>query len=288
MNPPIGTDTISTSANHFIVLFDEFPTPTFGPDREADVFIGVTAAYRADDEAYIFSACTELMGLNNSRQLKNADLSVQRVTNIANLVATLPVQIGSAYLDQSNPVLQATFLRFENFGNRARRQYRKVRERKLAQLLHTEVMDRALCTAMFNFIVREKTHCHASLFIDNWSFPEADHAIEIDGAQRQELVNDCLKADSHVGTVEVDDLQILDRDSKKKRFIDCITSVMSRGCVEPESEKYVHGIQDLLAAHDGFWSVREDITKLAVVSTERLMIDLQKQHDVSRTNDTEM
>lgn len=75
-----------------IVLFDEHGTPTFGPKRETDWYLGVAVTYDLTDEKEILKTGSTLFGLFNRRPLKNWRISTGRAERTSDLVIELPIQ----------------------------------------------------------------------------------------------------------------------------------------------------------------------------------------------------
>ena len=126
------------ATKNMVVLFDESGTPTIKDDPRTDWFLGVGVAYEQPAEEMIFARCKDACGLANSRPLKNDRIENARALCIAKLLADLPVSIFVSRVNTADLKYREIIVEYEDFGNKARQEFRQVRERSIAQIIHNE------------------------------------------------------------------------------------------------------------------------------------------------------
>jgi len=149
-----------------ILLFDEQGTPTLRPDRETDWFLGVAVTYDLANEKEIFSTCSKLFGLSNVRPLKNNRISNLRAERISTLVTELPIQTIISSVNLSNDEFQRVVTLYEELENMLRKKHRQIRERPIAQILHSQVLDECLFKSIMNYMERHLTSSAFSVHVD--------------------------------------------------------------------------------------------------------------------------
>lgn len=216
--------------NEIIVLFDEHATPTFGPSRQKDYFVGVGVTYNLQDEKQIFSSCKKLFGLGNPRPLKNQKIGNSRAVEISKLLIRLPVQVVISKLNLTDKNFEDRVKLYEELGNHMRPIHRNVSGRPLAQILHSRILDAALFESISRYLEFTPKSAVFEIHIDNWSLPESDKDIVLDYTSESletkitELHNSFFP---HISIV-TKPLELLILDSARKRFVDVVTSVVSR------------------------------------------------------------
>lgn len=230
----------SDSFNQAIILFDEQGTPTFRSDRETDSFLGIAITYNLSDEENIFSQCDELFGLSKAKPLRNNKISNSRIIHITNLIMQLPIQIAISSLDLSNSEFQKVVRSFEEFSNLMREKHRDVRERSLAHILHSQILDDCMFKLISNSALKNRMNNNFSIFIDNWSIPASDINIYLEQKSHsfESKINNLLHQFNFPFQIIVPTITLLNEDNIRKRFIGVIASVISRSFMQNNNERY--------------------------------------------------
>lgn len=221
-------------------MFDEQGTPTFRNDRETDWFLGVAVTYDLEDEEELFNTCSELLGLLNKRPLKNAKIHKERANGIAQLIANLPIQIVVSSLNLSNSDLQRVITLYEELGSLLRKRHRHVRGRPIAQILHSHILDECIFKSITNYMDINQISSKFSIYIDDWSIPTNDMEIYLNGRSGSinNKMNSLYKRYGSDFRIDISPISLLKEDSLRKRFIDEITSSVSRSFLKSENERY--------------------------------------------------
>lgn len=236
------------AAKNMVVLFDESGTPAISNDQRTDWFLGVSVAYEQSDEEVIFSKCEADFGLANSKPLKNDRITNSRAVNVAKLLADLPVSIYVSSVNTANPTFRKIIADYECFGENARQKFRQVRKRPIPQIIHSHVLDHCLFNVITGYFEAEGADATFAVFIDNWSIPEND--IDISLGHRAASLHERIRAlcvDFAEGRlVAIATLELLKRDSTRKRFVDVVASTASRAFLKTDNQKYSREAADIL------------------------------------------
>ncbi|HEX3033888.1 MAG TPA: hypothetical protein VHT73_01990 [Thermodesulfobacteriota bacterium] len=223
-----------------IILFDEQGTPTFRPDRETDYFLGVAVSYELYNEKEIFNTCNRLFGLSNNRPLKNRQISNSRAEEISDLIIQLPIQAVVRSLSLSNHEFQQVMTLYEELGNLLRRKHRQIRERPLAQILHSNILDECIFNSMVNNMERYPSNSIFSAYIDDWSISRNDIKIYLEYRSQsiEDRVNSLFEKFNMDCRIVFSPISLLNEDSPKKRLIDVFTSAISRSFLRDNNERF--------------------------------------------------
>ena len=236
------------AAGDVIVLFDESGTPEIGNNDRTDWFLGVVVRYDHSAENEIFFKCTKEFGLSNTKPAKNASIGCSRAIRIAKLLAGLPLSIFVSGVRIANPEYCKTIVDYARLGNIARKEHRQIRERPIAQIIHSHTLDHCLFHSITDFFEAGARDSQFYVHIDNWSIPQND--VEINLELRARLLNghiSTLCAKYHSGQPKsIARLQLLIEDSSRKRFVDVVTSVLSRNYLKTDDPKYSREPTDIL------------------------------------------
>lgn len=216
--------------NNIIVLFDEHATPVFGPSRQKDYFVGVGVTYNLQDEKQIFSACESLFGLGNAKPLKNQRIGTSRAVEISKLLIKLPIQIVISKLDLTDKNFEDKVNVYEELGDFMRSIHRDVSGRPLAQILHSRILDPALFESISRYLEYVPKNSIFEIYIDNWSFPESDKEMILQDTSKslEEKITELHNAFFPNISITARSLELLVVDTSRKRFVDVVTSVVSR------------------------------------------------------------
>ena len=228
-------------SNKVLVLFDEFGSPTF--DKGNNTFVGVAVLYEHSEECEIFNSLKELMGLSNSKPLKNDRISKGRAIRIAKEIAHQNIKVNVKYLNLTNTTLREYTKTYTVFGNFSRKLWRGIEGRKDAHFLHSQVLQSCLfdIISRYTAISTIQKH-HIEIIVDDWSYPKTDTHIVLDYSAEnlqkhiQELINNHDNSDT---TVTIEPIQFFGpTNSPRATFIDVLTSVISRSFVDKSNVKF--------------------------------------------------
>lgn len=223
-----------------VLLFDECGTPSFGPKVKRQHFIGVSVLYFEADEQQLFEACQTPAGLTKQSAKKSSAISPETALTLAGIFSSLPIIVTIRYIDLSNDALRLAIEDYQKFGDFVRLEVRArkepgVRERKIPQILHSHVLDYCLLEPLMDLVDLDFPLFTVWPFIDAWSIPAHDRAIylKLRGESLQKRLNELILDLSKPGHVSVSHVATLDAQAThpaktRKRFIDAITSVVSR------------------------------------------------------------
>jgi hypothetical protein len=229
-----------------IVLFDEFGTPTFNKSNNKGIFLGVTALYKFEHEDKIFDDADKVMGLSKSKPLKNDKISSQKALDMTQQVGKHDLTILSKYISLKNNDLKEIIETYSKFGNLSRKIFRGIeKERKPAHILHTQISEYCLFDIISSHIVDHEVDSYIfEIYIDNWSYPTPDEHIVLKYApenlekQLRELINDYGRGSKII----IKPKEFLKgSSSKRKRFIDALTTIISRAFLDENDPKFEAG-----------------------------------------------
>ena len=260
------------SERQIIVLFDEQGTPTFTPDRETDWFLGVTVTYDLADEEQIFSYCSELFGFSKTKPLKNRHIDNVRAERISDIVIELPVQLVVKAVKLGNDEFQQVVTAYERRGNMLREEYRQAGERNIAQILYSQILVETVFDSIQDYMKRHLASSSISVYVDHHCFPREDIRIHLKVWPKliQGDVNSFYEKhgpDLNIPTVSI---SLMEKDSSRKRFVDVITSVVSRSFKRGDSERFSRVPLHTLLTNDV--NRYEDITR-TTIDFIRLLMD---------------
>jgi hypothetical protein len=269
---------VKKGINSVTILYDEQGTPTFIDKRETNFFVGVAVAINSSFEKSLFEQCNESFGLSKSKPMKNDKISNSRIIAIGEQLAQLNLLINFFYLNLSDETLYNTVRLYEEFSNLLRIKHRGVKARPIAQILYGQVLSHTLFMTISDYIKLYKISTGFSIFIDNWSFPNCDIDLILNmTSQSLALKNNEITQEFFPGVrVLCDSLQLLDNDSKKKKFIDVLASVISRGFLDKNNPKYSDLILKTIFPDANFSVSDPDITKITIDSLTKTMDDVSR------------
>ncbi|MGH7801595.1 MAG: hypothetical protein ACREOW_13380 [Thermodesulfobacteriota bacterium] len=256
--------------SEIILLFDEQSTPTFRADRESDAFLGVCLLYESRNEESIFERCSELAGLKNIKPLKNRKTSISRGIELAEVLSELPIQISVSLVNLSNKRFQKVAIKYEEFGNRARKLHRSVRERPIAQILHSPICDRCLYDSMINLIDLNPQNYIFYPWIDNWSISKSGIRIVLEKSSEslEQKINSYNEEFRLNSIIRVLPIKLLEKDTSRKRLIDAVASIVGRAFFKEYNERYSPKALNILKGKLGnrfnFFDITEEETNFMI------------------------
>ena len=223
------------------VLFDEFGTPQIANTDRTDWFLGVSVRYSQAEESGIFRKCEGVFGLTKTNPLKNKQISNCRTIRIAELLGGLPLSIFVSGVNIADPEYREIIIEYVRIGNKAKAIHRpEVRERPIAQIIHSHVLDHCLFHSITGHFEANGGDVHFSVFIDNWSIPNNDVDIYLEyrtALLHRNISQLCTKY--HVGRpVSIRRIELHTDDTNRKRFVDVVTSAISRAFLRSDNPKY--------------------------------------------------
>ena len=117
------------------------------------------------------------MGLNNTKPLKNRQISNERAIRIATSLCNLPIKMVVCEIDLNNQIFIETLKQYAESSNQIRIRERAVKERPIAQIIHSKILSNCLFEIITLCLEQNQSKNGFSIFIDNWSIPQSD--IEI-------------------------------------------------------------------------------------------------------------
>lgn len=210
--------------------------------------------------------------------MKNDKISNSRAIQIGEKLAQMNLLIYFFYLDLSDEKLYSTIKLYEDFGNILREKHRGVKKRTIAQILYGEVQCHTLFSIISKYIELYRISTRFSIFIDNWEFPNCDINLALNmTSESLALKNNEINQDFFPGVrVICDSLQLLDKDSKKKRFIDVLASVISRNLLDKSNPKYLDSILNTIFSNKNYNILDQDITKITIDTLTEIMDNISR------------
>lgn len=255
-----------------ITLFDEYGTPTFRQDRESEFFIGVGASYKNSDELIIFHQIKDLVGLQNKNPVKNNKIATGRAIEIAEKLKQLPIFLVVVVIDLSNRGLIETVTEYHCISNQIRKKERGIKERPIAQIIHSKVLSNCLFESITLCLENCQTPNTFDIFIDAWSIPARDISLYLNF--RTESLSKHIS--NLFPNVAVQPIQLLEDDTKRKRFIDSVTSVVSRSYYHHSNAKFTCIPFDILFANRSGRSISVDITEKETAIMKKMLKEIKQ------------
>lgn len=234
----------NTSEKKIIVLFDEYGTPTLSVKRSQDIFLGVSVLYDSSKEEDIFNSCDAIMGLSKSRPLKNDLINVSKAINISKVIGKKDLSIQSKFLTLNKSALKEIIKIYKPFGDFTRELYRGIKkERKDAQILYPHILESCIYDIIARYLESEDVGKYVfEIFIDDWGFPKTDEHIALGYGKSslekklQEFIAEGIKKDLDISIASKSLMK--DKNYRRKRFIDVLTSIISRALRDTNDSKY--------------------------------------------------
>ena len=261
-----------------ITLFDEYGTPTLRQDRENEIFVGVAVSYRKSDEKKVFENVRNLIGFNKSKPLKNAQISTRKAIQIAETLISLPLYLSVVTIDLSNRAFIETIIKYHQISNEIRNCERKIKDRPIAQIIHSKVLSNCLFEAITLCLETSSKLNEFNVFIDNWSIPAKDISIYL--KYRSESLSKNIR--KLFPNVDVKPIELLEQDTKRKRFIDFVTSVVSRNYHNETSDKYSNEPFNILFSSKSIHTINKDITEKETEMMNKMIFEINKK--ANKTN----
>jgi len=106
--------------------------------------------------------------------------------------------------------------------------------------MHTHLLNDTLYISSTLYIKQFTSNTNISIYVDNWSIPANDRDTELSYRCQslQQKTNDLFSTFFNNISISIPPIILLEKDSSRKRFIDIMTSVISRAFVNKENERY--------------------------------------------------
>lgn len=230
------------SEKKLIVLFDEHGVPTFKDTNKGNVFLGVAVLYKFLNEERIFNDLDGPMGLSELHSRKNHLIDKSNALNIAKNFSQQEAYIAVNCIDTNNKILSKITEQYIKWGNIERKRHRKVGERKSAHFLHKSLVDFCISDVIDNYLAESTQKINRfEIWADNWNYPKSDVDIMLEDAMEilQLKTQKILDKYSSNKQVLFEPVRLLiSTDDKRKRFIDALTSIVSRAFLKTNNPKF--------------------------------------------------
>lgn len=244
-------------SDKMITLFDEYGTPTLNHERENEIFLGVAVSYKKSDEALVFKKVEGVIGFNKTKPLKNSQISTRKAIEIAESIIQLPLYISVITIDLNSREFVESVTEYHEKSNLIRTSERNIKSRPIAQIIHSKVLSNCLFEAITLCLETSAKLSEFEVFIDNWSIPQKDISTYLQ--YRSESL--CRSIRKLFPSVAIRPIELLSSDSKRKRFIDAVTSIISRNFDSITSDKYSDEPFKLLFSSQSIKAIKADITE---------------------------
>src|SRR5262249_28428869 len=154
-------------------------------------------------------------------------------------LADLSVSMYVSSVNTANSTLRKIIVEYERFGEKARRKFRQARKRPIPQIIHSLILDHCLFNLITGYYDAGGSEASFAVFIDDWSIPQNDIDISLRHRARSlcETISQLCADFSLSGPVSIAPFELLNRDGKKKRFVDVVASTLSRAYLKVDNQK---------------------------------------------------
>ena len=260
-----------------IVLFDEYGNHTFNL-KSNRIFVGVSAIYELEDEEDIFKKSDKIMGLSKSKPLKNDKINVSKAITISNELIKYPIEIDVRFINLDDSILINNLDNYKAFGDYTRKEYRGItKERKYAQILYPQLVETCLFSSISHFLEHNTEDIYdIEICVDNWEYPipDIDLALKYASEKLELSISDLMNKFKINSIVTISNKQLLkDISSERKRFIDVITSVISKNFRDHNDKTYSSKPLEILTKGMGNKIRVEDSTEDSTAETSNSFYD---------------
>ncbi|HDL01903.1 MAG TPA: hypothetical protein ENH23_06695 [candidate division Zixibacteria bacterium] len=233
--------------------------------------------YKKSDEKIVFEKIGELICLNKSKPLKNAQISTRKAIQIAETIIHLPIYIATVTINLSNQSFIETVTNYHRISNEIRIYERKIKGRPIAQIIHSKVLSNCLFEVITLCLETSSKKNEFNVFIDNWSIPTKDISIYLK-YRTKSLSRNIRRL---FPNVDIKPIELLEHDTKRKRFIDSVTSVVSRNYHDVSSDRYSTEPFDLLFSSESINAINVDITEKEIDLMNKMLNEFFKKANKS-------
>lgn len=185
----------------------------------------------------------------------------------------LPIFLVVVTIDLSNIDLIETVTEYQHISNQIRKKERNIKERPIAQIIHSKILSNCLFESITLCLENSQALKTFEIFIDAWSIPAKDIPFYLNF--RTESLS------RHVSNlfpnVTVQHIQLLEDDTKRKRFIDSVTSVVSRKYYPHSNPKFTSNPFDILFANSSGRSISVDITEKEMAIMKKMLNEIEQK-----------
>ena len=231
-----------TKEEEIIYLFDESGRAILSP-IDPHIFLGIGVLYNRDNEDDFFKTCDELFCLSTKDPLKNIKISNELALTIAKKIVELKIPIVCTWIDLNNENLITTIKSCIDLLGELKKYHHLRGSRKEAHYLHDKILDKNIFDLLGLFLYdKSNVTLRIKPFIDNWSIPKLEKKVSLN--YRSLSIKEKIQEMSHHFDqnilLEVENIKLLKNPkNKRKRFIDVITSTLSRAFVKIDETKYI-------------------------------------------------
>lgn len=179
-------------------------------------------------------------------------------------------------MDLGSDEFQQVLTVYEQLANELRKKHRQVKGSKIAQRLYSQILVETVFTSIIDYTERHLANSAISVCVDHWSFPRDDIEIHLNNWPKliQRDVNSFYEKQGPDLNVRTARISLMKQDSSRKRFVDVITSVVSRSFLRQGSVRFSQIPLQTLLKNDV--NRHKDITRASIDFIRRLMDDMSR------------
>ncbi len=225
-----------------IYLFDESGRAILSP-TDPHIFLGAGVLYNESNEDYLFKTCDELFCLSTKKPLKNENIDDGLVQIIAIKIIELNIPITCTWIDLNDKKLNITIESCIDLLGELKKYHNLRGSRKKAHYLHDKILDKNIFDLLSLFLYNKNNVMYKiNPFIDNWSIPKLEKKVSLKyrSVSIEKRIQEILNNFDQNISFKVEDIQLLENpEDKRKRFIDVITSAVSRAFKKVNETEYI-------------------------------------------------
>lgn len=265
---------------NIIYLFDESGRAILSP-TDPHIFLDVGVLYKENEEGYLFTTCDKLFRLSTKEPLKNANISDELVQVIANKIVELNIPITCIWIDLNDKNLVRVLENYRDFLIELRRYHNLQGNRKIAHILHDRILDKNIFEILDFLSDISDITIRLKPYIDMWPIPSLEKKVKL--ISRSNSIEEKIKEITHYFeqniSFKVEEFKLLEnKKNKRKRFIDIITSIVSRAFIKVNDSEYICDPSNIYPTKSIIQFI--DYTQEIVVHTNRITDDFLKNNPV--------
>jgi len=264
----------------FIYLFDESGRAILSTN-DSHIFLGCGVFYDEKEEENIFNTCDKLFNLSASKPLKNENINDELALKIVEKIIELNIPVVCIWIDLNDGSLISVIKNYRELTIELKKHHRLPGSRKIAHILHDKILDKNIFEILDFLSNINNVTIRLKPYIDEWSIPKLERNVKL--INRSQSIEDKISEITNLFNqnilFKVDNFQLLkNAASKKKRFIDVITSAVSRAFKKVEKTKYICDSSNILSTNSSIKFI--DYTKEIVSHINRITDNFLKDNPV--------
>lgn len=225
-----------------IYLFDESGRAILSP-TDPHIFLGVGVLYDESNEDYLFKTCNELFCLSTKDPLKNIKISNELALTIAQKIVELKIPIVCTWIDLNNKNLITTIKScIDLLVELKKYHYLRGSRRKKAHYLHDKILDKNIFQILDFLSNINDVTIRLKPYIDMWPIPRLEKNVKLISRSNsiEEKIKEITRYFEQNISFKVDEFKLLKNPkNKRKRFIDIITSIVTRAFIKINDTEYI-------------------------------------------------